>query len=65
MKLDSIITPELTLLESLQKGTDPLTRKNLQIMHENFVVPYSKWLKGQYTLLEAEMTPDQITQAFG
>lgn len=65
MKLDSIITPELALLESLQRGTDPLTRKNLQVMHENFVVPYSQWLKGQYTLLEAEMTADQITQAFG
>jgi len=65
MKLDSIITPELALLESLQRGTDPVTHKNLQIMHENFVVPYSRWLKSQYTLLEAEMTADQITQAFG
>lgn len=65
MKLDSITAPELALLESLQRGTDPLTRKNLQVMHENFVVPYSQWLKGQYTLLEAEMTADQITQAFG
>jgi hypothetical protein len=65
MKLDSIMPPELALLESLQRGTDPLTHKNLQVMHENFVVPYSRWLKSQYTLLEAEMTADQITQAFG
>jgi hypothetical protein len=65
MKFDHIITPELRLLESLQRGADPLTRKNLQIMHENFVVPYSKYLKSQFTLMEAEMTADQIQQVFG
>lgn len=65
MKFDHIITPELRLLESLQRGADPLTHKNLQIMHENFVVPYSKYLKSQFTLMEAEMTADQIQQVFG
>ena len=65
MKFENIITPELRLLESLQRGTDPLTQRNLQIMHENFVVPYSKYLKSQFTLMEAEMTADQIRQVFG
>ena len=66
MKISSIHTKELSLLESTMAGTDPATRRYLRNMHENFVVPYVKYLNGINTrLTEAELTPDQINQLFG
>lgn len=66
MKLSSIQTKELVILEGLMAGSDKDTRRYLKNMHENFVVPYVDYLNGVGRRLdEAELTPDQITQLFG
>jgi len=66
MKISSIHTKELSLLESTMSGTDRETRRYLRNMHENFVVPYVAYLNNMNQRLdEAELTPDQITQLFG
>ena len=66
MKIASIYTKEVALLESMMSGTDRETRQYLRNMHENFVVPYVDYLNGiKRRLNEAELTPDQINQLFG
>jgi len=65
MKVSSIQTKELALLESMMSGSDRDTRRYLRNMHENFVVPYINYLNKVKTRLdEAELTSDQITQLF-
>jgi hypothetical protein len=57
--------PAYGLFENLRRGTDARTRADLTRMHENFVVPYNKYLTSiNQMLVEREMTAAEINQLF-
>jgi hypothetical protein len=49
----------------LTAGMDPKTLGHMQKVRENFTLPFIASLNNISTLMEAEMTADQVTQAFG
>jgi hypothetical protein len=49
----------------LTAGMDPKTAGYMQKVRENFTLPFIASLNNISTLMEAEMTADQVTQAFG
>jgi len=52
----------LELFENLGSNTDRLTQRYLKNMHENFVVPYIKYLSENVFLTEAELSQEQINR---
>ena len=59
MKSSQII--QRTLIESYIRNNSAKTAEYMRVMNENFVIPFNK----TFTLLEAEMTAQQIQNAFG
>lgn len=56
---------ETKMYSRLTAGMDPKTVGHMQKVRENFTLPFIASLNNISTLMEAEMTADQVTQAFG
>ena len=56
---------ETKMYSRLTAGMDPKTAGYMQKVRENFTLPFIASLNNISTLMEAEMTADQVTQAFG
>ena len=55
---------ETKMYSRLTAGMDPKTVDHMQKVRENFTLPFIASLNNISTLMEAEMTADQVTQAF-